>query len=750
MISSLEIKQEASYDEAGQTMDNLRMVNFVFGSNGSGKTTISRVIDGDRGCPECNVSWTGPTLETRVYNRDFVEANFSQTNSLKGIFTLGEESTELVKEIDETKAELDQTVNKIANFEAKLNGEDGNSGKLGERLLLANEFNEGAWTYKKKYEDEFRDALTGTMGKKTEFSARLRKEAQNKNNITLQTREELLERAASVYADDLAKFEFLNVPEITGILELEKSPILAKKVIGKQDVDIAAMIQKLGNSDWVREGLNYHKENVDVCPFCQQKTDEAFGKSLAEYFDETYLGDLDAIKVLSKTYTEYASQIEECLKSVIEAEVPFIELSIFRPQKELFGEKVAVNQSVLERKLDEPSTVVQLESLNGVLDTLVAMITEANKKIREHNDIVDNSSAEQKKLQAEIWRLIVEDAQLLIDTHNQKEHKLEKAIEGLKAGLEALEIKRVETAEKLAGLEKRGTSINASIADINKTLSDFGFKGFSLAVADKPGYYKIVRLDGQDAHDSLSEGEKTFVTFLYFFHLLKGSQSQTGVKSNRIAVFDDPVSSLDSEVLFIVSTLIKSVIASIAEGGPVKQVILLTHNMYFFKEVSFKSTKQQRKEDGQPNTTYSFWTVTKRNEVSQIERHDKNPIKSAYQMLWDEVKKEDASRHTIRNTLRRILEYYFTTIGSQSLDDLPANFVGNEQSICRSLISWVHEGSHFTDDDYTVVPSIETVDRQKAVFKRIFEETKHIAHYEMMMGDDDSAHDGLENVSAVA
>ena len=53
----------------------------------------------------------------------------------------------------------------------------------------------------------------------------------------------------------------------------------------------------------------------------------------------------------------------------------------------------------------------------------------------------------------------------------------------------------------------------------------------------------------------MSEGEKTFVTFLYFYHLLKGSESDSGMTTDRIVVFDDPVSSLDSDVLFIVSRL---------------------------------------------------------------------------------------------------------------------------------------------------------------------------------------------------
>ena len=369
------------------------------------------------------------------------------------------------------------------------------------------------------------------------------------------------------------------------------------------------------------------------------------------------------------------------------------------------------------------------------MDALNGHVSDADKKITHHNKLVENNDTERTRLQKEIWRFIVDEAQAHIDLHNQKARAIEQAIESLTKQIETRGQEYAQKAEELNKLERQGTSIQSTVAEINKTLTNYGFKGFSLAVADKAGYYKIVRPDGEDAHDNLSEGERTFVTFLYFYHWLKGSLSQSGVTANRIAVIDDPVSSLDSEILFIVSTLIKNIIASIAAGGPVKQLFLMTHNMYFFKEVSFISNKKKR-EKGTLKSMPTFWIVTKRGETSKIERHDKNPIKSAYQMLWGEVKNPDNSRHTIRNTLRRILEYYFNTIGSTSLDDLPSLFPADEQSICRSLISWMHEGSHFTDDDYTVVPSVETVDRQIAVFKRIFEETKHIEHFNMMMGEE--------------
>lgn len=68
------------------------------------------------------------------------------------------------------------------------------------------------------------------------------------------------------------------------------------------------------------------------------------------------------------------------------------------------------------------------------------------------------------------------------------------------------------------------------------------------------------------------------------------------LKKRKILVIDDPVSSLDSQVLFIVNSLIQHLIANKGKTKPEKkafknplfleQVFILTHNIYFHKEVS--------------------------------------------------------------------------------------------------------------------------------------------------------------------
>lgn len=69
----------------------------------------------------------------------------------------------------------------------------------------------------------------------------------------------------------------------------------------------------------------------------------------------------------------------------------------------------------------------------------------------------------------------------------------------------------------------------------------------------------------------------------------------------------DPISSLDSNVLFVVSSLLKDVIYKVLDGeSNIKQVFVLTHNVYFHKELSFIGNGNN------PNKNIHYWILRKR------------------------------------------------------------------------------------------------------------------------------------------
>jgi wobble nucleotide-excising tRNase len=732
MIESITISGVATYVGKAEELGGLSRINFLFGSNGTGKTTVSRIIADESSFTSCKVTWKGGTkLQPLVYNYDFVERNYNKSAEFKGVFTLGEKQLDTLKKIATAKNEIDDLTGRIENLNKTLLGSDGASGKKGELITLDQAFKDKAWLQKQKYDLKLQGAFEGYRGSAEKFKSKVLQE-NGANTSTLSKLSDLEEKATTVFGKAPVAESMVPTIGSHSLLSHEKNQILRKRVIGKEDVDIAAMIKKLGNSDWVREGRSFYDVNEKYCPFCQQKTSDDFTKNLVEYFDETFVSDCKEIDRLISNYETDAERIQQQISSIIAMPSRFIEIEKLRLEKEILDSKITINLQTLSKKKKEESQICELVSLENVLTEISKIIASANKKITEHNLTVSNLSKEKITLTSQVWKYVIEELKQEISDFKTKKAGIERAIEALEGQIQkAVDDKNAKSIE-LRSLEKQTTSVQPTVDGINSLLSSFGFQGFKLATAASGKSYKLIRPDGSDAKATLSEGEKTFITFLYFYHLLKGSDSDSGVTTDRVVVFDDPVSSLDSDILFIVGSLIKGLFKEVKSGdSQIKQLYVLTHNVYFHKEVTFDPNRQ----DACAMKDETFWVVRKSGAKSRIEKHTSNPIKTSYELLWSEVRKKDRSNLTIQNTLRRILENYFKILGGVNPDKICAMFEGKERLLCKSLFSWVNDGSHFAHDDLYVSIDPSMVDSYLHVFRDIFEKSHHGAHYKMMMAD---------------
>ena len=732
MIEEIKIKSVATYDgPTPEKLSDLKKINFVYGSNGTGKTTIARVIANESAYSCCTVKWRSEApLETMVYNRDFIEKNFNESVELKGIFTLGEKDRDTLDKIDSAKKELDSKTESITPLSNNLTGEDGSGGKIGELETLESDFEERCWELKQKHDTKLKGAFTRYRGSKSEFKAKLLEESTN-NSATSVPLADLEQKAATVFGRAPTSEQVITVPNWENLITHEKNPILRKKIIGKSDVDIAALIEKLGNSDWVKQGRAFYDPEKRVCPFCQQETEESLENGLEEYFDEAFERDSAEIRRLYADYKSNSERLQQSLRALLDNPSEHIDTKKLHTGVELLSSKIGINIRNIEEKRREPSKSVELDSLKNVLDTNKTLIDAANTKIHNHNTMVSNLAHEKVELTGQVWRYLL-DHEIKSDLVSYKREKsnLERAITNLKKNISNANQEKQKKEQEIQALEKNTTSIQPTIDGINNLLALFGFTGFKLAKSERDRFYKIKRPDGSDAKETLSEGEESFIAFLYFYHLIKGSEYETGMTSDRVVVFDDPVSSLDSNILFIVSSLIKGLFDEVrSQNGTIKQIFVLTHNVYFHKEVSFNN----RRSANQKPDDETFWTVRKANQQSKIRNHKTNPIKTSYELLWNEVRNSDRDNLAIQNTLRRILENYYKILGNVDPDNICNQFNGKEKLICKSLFSWVNDGSHSVHDSLYVSIDSSMVESYLSVFKQIFEKTGHIAHYKMMM-----------------
>ncbi len=730
MLKQVSISNVATFSSDTQVFGDLEKINFVYGSNGCGKTTISRIIDHPEQFSSCSESWEGNLrLPAFVYNRDFVGENFKQTDSIRGIFTLGTENNAIRESIEEKQGKINQCDEAIKKATVILEGEDGYGGKRKELEEKKQAIVTYCWeNIKRTYDAVFQKAFEGLRNNRINFAESLLKRFTSSAS-PCRDKNDLIADAATVFKDNVSSHAAYDIPDFDSLTLSLQSAIFTQIIVGGKDIDIAGMITKLKNSDWVHQGQKMLDQSDGKCPFCQQALPENFAGKLNSYFDEAFTSNIAKLEKTVDECKRLLNTLAADINAILESsDDGFLDLDALRVAKLSLDAKMSLIKKSLDEKMKEPSRSIAMPTIDVESKTICSIINLANEKVSKHNLLVKNLSATRSKLIEDIWCFIIEENRLQLSELISNKENVKKAVDGLVNSIEEQKKFKSTLLSEIVALQKQLTSVQPTIDAINGLLDSYGFTSFKLAPAGETSY-KLQRLDGTDVRDTLSEGEKSFVTFLYFYHLLKGGTNQADLSENRIAVIDDPVSSLDTNILFVVSSLIHECIDNICKGeGRLKQLIVLTHNVYFFKEITFIS-----KFDSRSKGDRTYWIVRKDENVSTIHQEDTNPIRTSYELLWREIQVPTISKIGIQNAMRRIIEYYFKLLGGISQEELLTNFTGKDRLIFKSLFSWMNDGSHSIDDDlhYQVVDAeIETF---RDVFRRIFVASNHGSHYDMMM-----------------
>lgn len=735
MIKKILVKNVATYNYEGQSIEP-KKVNFLFGLNGSGKTTISRCIASptDEKYRECEISWADSRIKCSVYNRDFVRENFSET--VPGIFTLGESTIETqnqIKRLTEEISELSETIDKKTK---EKDGCDDNAGYIQQLKSHEETYADKFWKIKQKLDQEespILNALEGVRASKVKFKDKLLSE-NRVNNSELLSREELERLTAQLFGASADKVELIATPYFDDLLSLENEDILKTVIVGKEDVTIANLIKKLGNSSWFSQGRQYLGLSDGKCPFCQQKLPDNFSQQIEDYFDKTYEADMQKVSDLKNKYGSFAERLVSQLQTLIDTPNDFLNQDSLEKEIALLKVKLQANRTEIGKKISAPNCIIVLDSIKQITENIERLICQANTAIKEHNSRIENIKEERGKLTSQVWKYILMQLSAEIKEYSERETEIENSIKDAKDTISEATNERTIKIRDLRSLEEKLTSIIPTANGINAILENYGFTNFKLDVDDKNKTYQFVRANGEPAFESLSEGEKNFVTFLYFMQMLKGNTDGTGHNENKVLVIDDPVSSLDNDVLFLVSTLIRDLFQNVyRDRGTIKQIFVLSHNLYFFKEVSYDNNNNLLVK-GQTG----YWMITKANNTSKIIEYGKNPISSTYEMLWDEVIRANknpmnCNAVTLANTMRRILEYYFSFLGGKNLNKFHFQFLDGDRQVFKSLISWVNSGSHSAFDDFSATTAIYSGEKYLSVFRKLFETTDHLSHYNMMM-----------------
>ena len=741
MLDALHLSSSPAFGPApGQRIGEFAPVTFLFGANGSGKTTLSRALADPSRYPGTRPEWdsTAGPLTVKVYNRDYVERTINQAADLPGVFLLGETSAEAqakIASLEGPTGTIQQTKNLRRGLLTK---QDEN---VTSQQTTRETLRKRAWEAKASVAPELEPMFAGYNGSRDKLVSEVIRIADT-GPATGKRLSELAADAATVFDDSVTAQTPLPVYANVDVTELDGVELMPVAIVGRTDVRLAGLIERLRNADWVEQGRHLLQESHGVCPFCQQPAPADLEALLAAYFDETYATQMAQVRALRDDVQTWATGWRQYIADTTTASEWSTHIQADAWAAASLRLEHAIDDAVdtVEKKISAPSTPLEFPSPTAAAATLLELVDGANTEITAHNGRVRARGSLRSQLIADCWTAFVtDDLAASVAEYRTEMTTLRKAEQGITESLARTDTRLKELEDRLSQLHSETTSSRPIIETINTLLLGAGFHNFTLGPSEslRDGY-TIRRANGDVASESLSEGERTFISFLYFAQSLEGTRGDNE-SSDLLAVIDDPISSLDSDVLYAVSTIVRHILRRIADGeGRVRQLIVLTHNAHFHKEVIYEPPRKADKtKSGRARRTYGV--VRKHpTKPSIVEFADTSPIQTAYAALWDEVKRAEADPSTpvvgLQNVLRRIVETYFKVLGHIDTDDIVAHFTGSDRWICEALFSWVNAGSHTIFDDLHYTQTTMSLDANLDVFRRIFDHENQTGHYRMMMG----------------
>lgn len=703
-------------------------VALFYGLNGAGKSAIGQVVDrngnGRDALPDCEIETSGGlSYRYLVYNQDFVERAFQNADGFPGIFTIGEPQAEALRRREAIEAEF-------PSLESELELLSTETETLGEQSLQAQEtLARMIWkSFQALKSNPLREFLR-YGNDRTGFVERVRSTRLAGGEPP--SIDELTERRLEL-GDGQARPKQVIHLDMTEFRRLEADPIWASPIEGSGDSRLAALIDRLKNQDWVRHGGTYLNTSDGHCPFCQQDLPPGFENEIRALFDVTYQQKWAYLQSAASNYEHAVSRFGEMLDSLFGMEPFAAEDAPLQAAARELRVALSKNETIIRAKVEAPSSSASLEETNELCKTLAGALLVVNERIKTYNSRIERRKDELEQIEAALWQRLAQDASSAIALFTEAETPRGVRREEVGARRRDLADQRRALQTELSSLSAGTASIDEAVAAINSRLAFLGMEGFSIQKdAHRDHLYQLTR-PGQDRGEfvSLSEGEKTLITFLYFIELVRGSAEPAAAlpPKRTIVVVDDPISSLSHNHVYDVATLIARDLAPLTDQNPngVRQLIVLTHSLFFFHELTHGS-HQLRKH-------MLFKRVVKQSETNVVDM-ERDELGNDYESFWQVIKEAQAVTTrpaTVANAMRCVLDRFFYFVSESEKCDAALAVLAEDNPGFRSFARYMDRGSHA---DRTNITDFADYDANVylAQFRRVFEQTGYLRHYDQMM-----------------
>ncbi|MBK7987438.1 MAG: AAA family ATPase [Ignavibacteria bacterium] len=663
-------------------IDDFKKKNLLYGWNYSGKTTLSKLFqvlefkDKNRCFSGAEIEITVDDGTTKTFNQDTLNTfTFSvkvfNSEYIKRIFTWDEPKSgfsPISFYLGDTAGDLKEKIKKLETINERLTSLRENKYKPIIEKFKNYDKQNGKFSEKSK---DIRDNYLPGLFDTTEFNKSHFEQIviEVKNNIDSFILDTLDRDATKKEAQTENKFDQQN--EKYSIEESLVKLSLSVKSILEDSAPKAISFPSLEEDpvlfDWVQKGIPLHKDLTE-CKFCTNQLPENRIADLNSFYSKKLKEIQDAIAEVIKGIEAERKLIE--VKFPIKKDIadPFqseyeIAINAFETQKGIYKEKLSTLETDLQSKGSSiftsiESTEIEIVSLYSHFEAIEGVIKKHNKWLGEFGE--RKSQAIKKILKHYVAEY------LKAEDYNKKETDKDCATETI----EAIEAKISANIPLIKSFNEQLSSTAKGQGELNDILEILLHRD-DIKIEIREEKFRLERSGHPAEH--LSEGEKSAIAFAYFLTELKALRKDDPPKLPKTIIFiDDPISSLDSNHIFQVRSLLKDFF----KIDDFAQLFISTHNFEFFSVLYDSGIFGGIKSNTNENKRPLYFIKRDKNGVSTIEKMPKtfSNYKSEYVGLFhilnefnDSADKENfAYLLLLPNALRRFVELY-------TLSKYPAN-----------------------------------------------------------------------------
>ena len=355
-------------------------VNYVFGGNGTGKSTIAKAIQSGAGVTYAPGKSSADYL-TLVFNQEFINRNVASYRSLNGVFTINEVNVKIQEQIDK-KTEQQATARQAASSATEERDK-----RIATKAALQKQFYKDCWD---KTED-LRGAFDGTQDGKRK--AKQLAEAISSYEPIEHDLSSLRLMYDAAYSDDAKRYpRFTTMADTKKLDTLEGSDILGIVIANAAETDFASFLKKISATEWFRQSHEtFHGKTDGKCPYCARELQDDFEKTVTASFDDKYAENLQKLNDFYQAYRNAANALIVPISKVPDEVFPAIVIKAFQDKLAAAKAIIAENLATIQEKINEPSKIVILKETETSLQELSDVIAGYNALIDKNNTIVDDA-----------------------------------------------------------------------------------------------------------------------------------------------------------------------------------------------------------------------------------------------------------------------------------------------------------------------------------------------------------------------